>query len=92
MIDSEMREQVEHAMADAERLMPSERARLEAIGLKAKKRSPNNFASNPDLASRAGKIGGQNSGGNFKFDPQRAAEVGRKGGKSSRGRKHVDHA
>ena len=36
------------------------------------------FAQDPELASEAGKKGGQESGGNFKNDPERAAEAGRK--------------
>lgn len=43
------------------------------------------FAKDPELASEAGKKGGQNSGGNFKNDPERASEAGRKGGQNSHG-------
>lgn len=41
------------------------------------------FAKDPELASEAGKKGGQNSGGNFKNDPGRASEAGKKGGQNS---------
>lgn len=41
------------------------------------------FASDPERASEAGRIGGQVSGGNFKNDPERAAEAGQKGGQNS---------
>lgn len=40
------------------------------------------FSRDHELASRAGKKGGQESGGNFRNDPRRAAEAGRKGGES----------
>jgi uncharacterized protein len=43
------------------------------------------FSKDPELASEAGKKGGQESGGNFKNDPERAAEAGRKGGQESGG-------
>ncbi|EDS7215064.1 general stress protein [Salmonella enterica subsp. diarizonae] len=42
-----------------------------------------NFAEDREIASEAGRKGGQHSGGNFKNDPQRASEAGKKGGKSS---------
>jgi uncharacterized protein len=40
------------------------------------------FSQDPELASEAGKKGGEESGGNFKNDPERAAEAGKKGGES----------
>lgn len=40
------------------------------------------FSKDHELAARAGRKGGRESGGNFKNDPQRAAEAGRKGGES----------
>jgi len=40
------------------------------------------FSQDPELASEAGKKGGEESGGNFKNDPERAAEAGKKGGDS----------
>jgi general stress protein YciG len=40
------------------------------------------FSRDHELAARAGKKGGQESGGNFRNDPRRAAEAGRKGGES----------
>jgi general stress protein YciG len=43
------------------------------------------FSQDPELASEAGRKGGQESGGNFKNDPERASEAGREGGQS-RGR------
>jgi general stress protein YciG len=43
------------------------------------------FSQDPELASEAGRKGGQESGGNFKNDPERAAEAGRKGGQESGG-------
>lgn len=48
----------------------------------AEKRS---FAQDPELASEAGRTGGQQSGGNFANDPQRASEAGHKGGQASGG-------
>lgn len=45
-------------------------------------KKPRGFAADRELASRAGSIGGQNSGGNFRNDPDRAREAGRKGGKA----------
>jgi len=44
------------------------------------------FSKDPELASEAGRKGGQESGGNFKNDPERASEVGRKGGANDRER------
>nr|WP_228259492.1 general stress protein [Siculibacillus lacustris] len=43
------------------------------------------FSRDKDLASEAGRKGGQASGGNFAADPERAAEAGRKGGQNSHG-------
>jgi general stress protein YciG len=45
-------------------------------------RDERSFSKDHELAARAGKKGGQESGGNFKNNPQRAAEAGRKGGES----------
>ena len=47
----------------------------------AEKRS---FSQDRELASSAGRKGGQASGGNFANDRERAAEAGRKGGHASR--------
>jgi general stress protein YciG len=44
------------------------------------------FSQDSELASEAGRKGGQESGGNFKNDRERAAEAGRKGGESRGGR------
>jgi len=46
-----------------------------------------NFAEDCEMASDAGRKGGQHSGGNFKNDPQRASEAGKKGGQQSGGNK-----
>jgi uncharacterized protein len=43
------------------------------------------FSQYRELASEAGRKGGQESGGNFENDPERAAEAGRKGGEESGG-------
>jgi general stress protein YciG len=43
------------------------------------------FSQDRELASEAGRKGGQESGGNFENDPERAAEAGRKGGEESGG-------
>jgi uncharacterized protein len=43
------------------------------------------FSQDSELASEAGRKGGQESGGNFKKDPERASEAGRKGGQESGG-------
>ncbi|MEJ0051501.1 MAG: general stress protein [Methylovirgula sp.] len=46
------------------------------------------FSQNHELASEAGRKGGQMSGGNFANDRERAAEAGRKGGEASHGSRH----
>ncbi|HUN43801.1 MAG TPA: general stress protein [Acetobacteraceae bacterium] len=38
--------------------------------------NPGNFAEDREKASRAGHVGGQQSGGNFVDNPERAAEAG----------------
>jgi general stress protein YciG len=48
--------------------------------------NPGNFANNPELAKRAGRIGGSKSPGNFKNNPAAAQAAGRLGG---RGRKKI---
>ncbi|HVZ03829.1 general stress protein [Hyphomicrobium sp.] len=40
------------------------------------------FSKDHELAARAGRKGGHESGGNFRNNPRRAAEAGRKGGVS----------
>ena len=41
------------------------------------------FSQDHELASEAGRKGGQSSGGNFANDRERASEAGRKGGEAS---------
>jgi len=43
------------------------------------------FSQDHELASEAGKKGGQASGGNFAHDRERASEAGHKGGQASGG-------
>jgi hypothetical protein len=43
------------------------------------------FSQDRELAARAGRKGGKNSGGNFAANPERASEAGRKGGQASGG-------
>jgi general stress protein YciG len=45
------------------------------------------FSRDHELASDAGRKGGQTSGGNFANDRERAAEAGRRGGESSHGKR-----
>lgn len=45
------------------------------------------FSQDHELASEAGRKGGQASGGNFANDRERAADAGRRGGEASQGRR-----
>jgi general stress protein YciG len=47
--------------------------------------NPGNFANNREKASRAGQLGGQNSGGNFRNDREKASRAGEMGGRASHG-------
>jgi general stress protein YciG len=45
------------------------------------------FSQDHELASEAGRKGGQASGGNFSNDRERAADAGRRGGEASHGKR-----
>lgn len=45
------------------------------------------FSKDHELASEAGRKGGEASGGNFANNPDRAAEAGRKGGQAAHERR-----
>jgi general stress protein YciG len=50
-------------------------------------RTKRSFSKDHELASEAGRKGGQASGGNFANDKERASEAGRRGGESSHGKR-----
>ncbi len=66
-------------------MTPERQREIASAGGSAVKPWQRSFSKGGDLASMAGRVGGQNSGGNFKNCRERAVEAGRKGGQRSGG-------